>query len=101
MSDDWPFDDPRDYACLSLKSILEDGEPILLVSHDTDGTWQFLTGQDVKMPDARVVGLGEVYELDPSVGALADLPVDWEAWRETPDADWHREPADPMIDVDS
>lgn len=99
MSDDWPFSDPRDFACLSLKSILEDGLPILLVSHDSDGTWQFLTGDDVKMPDARVVGLGEVYDLDPTIAGVADLPIDWEAWRETVDAPWERGPGEPMIDV--
>lgn len=98
MSDDWPFDDPRDFACLSLRTILEDGAPILLVTHDTDGTWQFLTGEDVKMPEARVVGLGEMYDHDPSIARLADLPIDWEAWRETPEHEWQRGPGEPMIE---
>jgi hypothetical protein len=95
---DWPFPEPRDFACLCVKQILEDVAPILFVSHDTDGTWQFLTGEDVKMPDARVVGLGEMVDRDPTLIALADLPVDWEAWRATVDAPWERGAAEPLFE---
>jgi hypothetical protein len=33
---DWPFDQPRDCAVFTLRSIVFDGEPILYVSHDAD-----------------------------------------------------------------
>ncbi len=52
------------------------------VSHDVeDGMWQFLCGRAHKTNDARIVGLGEIYNLDRSIGELSDLPYGFEANR--------------------
>lgn len=40
--------------------------------------------------DARIVGLGEILEIDPSLSELADLPYGWQAWRENASAPWQR-----------
>jgi hypothetical protein len=55
---DWPFDQPRNCAVFTLRSIIFDGEPILYVSHDADDDWQFLNGKPVDMAKAALVGLG-------------------------------------------
>jgi hypothetical protein len=71
--------------------VLERGEPILHVTHDTDDHgWQFLTG-DARAEDAKIILLEEAVELDPSVLQLADLPVGWHAWRTSVEEPWIRE----------
>lgn len=86
---DWPFEDAENTASLSMRPIFADGHPILFVTHDEeDGTWQFLTGGEPRQEDAMLVSLGSVFELDPSVGELADLPLGASASRESADAPW-------------
>jgi len=65
--------------------------PILYVSHDSDdGMWQFLDGEEVIELDARILGLKELIDIDPSLVQLADLPIGWTAWRETKFNRWIR-----------
>lgn len=88
---DWPFDELKNVAAMSMTQVIRDGQPILFVSHDAeDGMWQFLSGGTVCMADAMIVGLGEVYELDSSIGELADLPLGWTAERSSPGQCWQR-----------
>jgi hypothetical protein len=95
MSDTmWPFDQPRNCAMITLRSIAFDGAPILHVTHDLDDHgWQFLGLNDFSESDACVIALDEAGALDPSVLELADLPPGWRAWRPSRGAPWHREPA--------
>src|SRR5687767_14445355 len=87
--EDWPFDEPENVATMTVRQVTHEGHPILLVSHDAeDGMWQFLTGDPVDMADVLIVGLREVYRIDPSIGELADLPLGWEATRSSPGARW-------------
>ena len=88
---DWPFADRPNTASITTRQVLEDGAPILRVTHDDDdGCWQFLCGTTDDPADARVVGLGEMYARDATVGELADLPEGWKAWRAAPGLPWHR-----------
>ena len=90
---DWPFDQPRNGATFTLRSIAFGGAPILRVSHDADDHgWQFLDGQRVEPANAAVVALEEVVRLDPSVLELADLPPSWSATRATKSSPWQRAP---------
>jgi hypothetical protein len=86
----WPFTDAENVAVLILSDILERKTRILLVSHE-DGGWLFLNGRDViNRADVVEVSLKDVFELDPSVGELADLPCGWRAWRGAVDQAWRR-----------
>jgi hypothetical protein len=70
--------------------------PISLVTHDADdGMWQFLSVETGPLNDSdgRIVGLGEIVALDPTLTALVDLPVGWKAWRLSKDAPWQRSKA--------
>jgi hypothetical protein len=88
---DWPFDQPRNCAVLTLRSIVFGGAPILHVFHDADDHgWQFLGREDADEADAAVVALAEIVERDPSVLDVADLPPGWHAWRASRDAPWQR-----------
>ena len=87
------FQDPSNVAVVTTKKILKRTEWIGYVSHNIeDGAWQFLefnmTNPDVD--DAAVVGLGEIFEIDSTIADLADLPLGWNAWRETKESPWLR-----------
>jgi hypothetical protein len=92
MRRDWPFSDPPNVTTITTRQVLDEGYPILVVTHDEDdGGWQVLCGTTNDPKDGRVVGLDCMYERDPSIGELADLPLGWKAWREATDRDWIRE----------
>ncbi len=88
----WPFAEPQNTAVITLRPILAGKAEILRVRHDEDdGTWQFLGWQTPSEEEALVVSLRRVYERDPSIGELHDLPLGWRAWRRTREDRWIRE----------
>ena len=91
--DTWPFEEAtRNTASITTRPVLE-GAPILLVTHDADdGGWQFLCGTTNETEDGRIVGMGEMYDRDRSLGEIADLPEGWRAWRTAPGQPWQRGP---------
>ena len=66
---------------------------MLLVSRE-DGDWCFLCGDDHPQDPTyyRVVGIGHVIELDPTLRAVLDLDPNEEAERATPGQSWIRLP---------
>jgi len=85
------FNEPGNVATFTTRQILEDGRPILYVSHDEDdGSWQFLSGDPFSTEDALVVALHEIVEHDQSVCELGDLPLGWIAQRESVERPWKR-----------
>lgn len=91
--DAWPFDQPRNTAVITHRQIVQQGLPILLVTHDADDHgWQFLnTTLSNSSANVAVVGLGQIVRLDPSVLQVADMPPGWRATRKAPGAPWVRE----------
>ncbi len=89
--EDWPFDEPTNVVSITTSKVLEDGFPILLVTHDIDGGWQVLCGTTSHEADARVECLGCLYARDRTIGELADLPPGWRAWRESVVDPWQRQ----------
>ena len=101
-SDAWPFADARNTASVTTTHIMHHGVPILLVTHDAeDGTWQFHHGDIMSMSDALLVALLEIYEHDPSVGELADLPLGWQATRDAVGQPWTRQQSPPDTELTS
>lgn len=71
-------------------------ERLRLIAHvyrdaDDDG-FQFLSDGEKAEGDAMMVGLEEVFELDPTIGQLASLPPGWRATRGGPEEAWVVEP---------
>ncbi|MCA1566237.1 MAG: DUF2185 domain-containing protein [Acidobacteria bacterium] len=96
MNDHWPFSDPPNVATITTTKVLDEDHPILLVTHDEDdGGWQFLCGTTNDPEDGRVVGLDCIYNRDPTVAELSDLPLGWRAWRDAVGLPWHREESPP------
>ena len=86
----WPFTDARNTAVFTTRDVIEEGKPILLVTHDQDdGAWQFHTGKTVPASDDKVVALDEIIFRDPSVVELTDLPLGWSAIRDSITSPWN------------
>ena len=92
MEQSWPFDQPPNCAVISLRQIVNEGVPILRVSHDADDHgWQFLGGEQLTPADAMIVSLAEIVKIEPGLFALADLPPGWIASRQNANSKWVRE----------
>ena len=61
-------------AVIACRHVVQGVRPILRVTHDKDGMWQFLCGDVHEEADARVIALGEAAALDKGVRRIAWLP---------------------------
>jgi len=92
MNTSWPFDQPENCAVISVRQVMLEGAPVLLVTHDEeDHGWQFLAGGEFRTEDGVVVSFRSVVFKDPTLFELADLPPGWQAHRNGLDAAWVRE----------
>lgn len=97
---EWPFAAPSHATAFSTSRCIHEGWPFLMVYHDHEGDWQFHHGYLEDDDTCSVVCLGCVFDRDPSVAAVADLPIGWCATRESKDGPWSREAYDPQEDED-
>ena len=82
------FQEPLSTAVFTTKFVLE-GSTVLFVFHDEDGSWQFHGREDdVNEEDMRLIGLGEMIDLDKTILDLADLPNGFEATRSDKSSPW-------------
>jgi hypothetical protein len=88
----WPFSYPQDHRVFTTRFVLEEGLPILLVSHDPDGEWEFLCATTDDPKDAREVSLAFIVDADERLAEVADLPVGWRAFRDSPQSPWLQRP---------
>ena len=84
----FPFRDKPNTASFTCVHVLDRKRPILHVTHDEDGYWQFLCGAPHPEDEARIIALEEAYELDPSVGQLAGMDRGHSADRTDVSSDW-------------
>ncbi|SIO07496.1 DUF4262 domain-containing protein [Chitinophaga niabensis] len=87
---DFKFYEERNVATFTTKQVLE-GDPILYVSHNIDGDWQFHGSAEADLEDARIVCLEAITRLDPSVNQIYHLQYGWNAWRQDIHSDWEYE----------
>lgn len=88
MDQAFPFADAPNTACFTCRHVLDEGKPVLYVSHDDDGFWQFLCGSTHSEADARIVSLAEILKTDGSVADLAQLDYGEYAEAEDETSDW-------------
>jgi hypothetical protein len=81
---------------MTTDQVMEQDRPILLVTHgdDESGGWRFVNGRgDIDESSHGIsVHIQQMIERDPSLSAIADLPLGWRAWRSSEDASWNRAP---------
>lgn len=75
-------------AVLTCCHVLNKEEPILYVSHDEDGSWQFLCGKRHEINEAKLVSLKSIFTLDSSIKNLADMPCGYVAERNNKADNW-------------
>ena len=85
---EFPFKDAQNTACFTCCHVLEENKPILYVSHDQDGFWQFLCGWSHKEEDARIVSLAFILDIDETMSDLAELDYGEYAEAESGRSDW-------------
>jgi hypothetical protein len=87
----WRFADALNLSVFTVRQTVHGGRAVLFVSHDVDGSWQFLPGGNVSEADAMTVSLYSMISRDPSLMELADLPLGRQAYRRSVDSAWIRE----------
>ncbi len=99
--EEWPFSVLPTSRVITTAPVLEQGAPVLLVSHDDDedGGWQLLCGTTNRQEDGRAACFGCMLEKDPSLRALADLPPGWQARREDASSPWERQKPRSVLEV--
>lgn len=88
MNINFPFSDTPDTACFTCCHVLNENKPILYVSHDEDGYWQFLCGGQHTQADAKIVSLAEILKIDRSIADLAELNYGEYAEAADIESDW-------------
>lgn len=86
------FKESANTAVITTKNIINGKAWVGLVTHDNeDGGWQFLEfNGSPNQEDAAVVSLQEITRIDPTLFELSDLPLGWQARRETKESPWIR-----------
>lgn len=67
------FKEPKDSLCISCIHIVDEKAPILFVSHEDDGEWQFLCGSRHHESEVHVLSLSEIVDIDPTVNELCEM----------------------------
>jgi hypothetical protein len=85
---DYRFDEDRHLGVFVCKHVAARA-PILYVSHDADGDWQFLCGEaHGDAEGARLVCLEQMVAADPTLNELASLSTGQQATRQAVGAAW-------------
>lgn len=90
MEDKQYFLNPRG-GIFSLKGIVFDNKPVLHVTHDIGGDWQFLDLNDADENEIVFVHSEHLLERDSTLKEVSDLPEGWHAWRINIESTWQRE----------
>lgn len=88
----WQFNLPTDAGVFTTRQVLQGSEPVREVYHGRDGDWQFLCGTTLNTEDLKLVCLGCMVEVDPTIGELADMPPGWCGTRQARGEAWIQEP---------
>ncbi|HLY74386.1 MAG TPA: hypothetical protein VKU80_09730 [Planctomycetota bacterium] len=83
------------FGAQTCSHVLEEDQPILLVSRELDGeVLAVCGGENDSAATGRNLPLDRLLDLDPSLAQLADMPDGWVALRESPDHEWIRSKAE-------
>jgi hypothetical protein len=86
---DFKFREVKNLATFTTRQWIEQQKPILRVVHDSDGDWQFLTGDQLQ-EDIKIVALEELVLRDKTLNEIFDLEYGEAAEREFIGGKWTR-----------
>ncbi len=76
MTIGYKFADEENTACFVCDHVVSRQRPILHVTHDDDGYWQFLCGQnDHDESNAKLISLKQATEIDNTINDLYEMPM--------------------------
>jgi hypothetical protein len=92
INNEYKFKEAATTACFVCSHVLNRERPVLLVTHDDDGEyeyWQFLCGEtDHDDAQIKITSMKKATEIDPSVNDLHDMPVGVRADRKSIKDPW-------------
>lgn len=98
----WPIDNSNlNRLAIISKFVLNENQPILLVTHEDDGSWQILCGTTNKSEDCLVVCFHCIIQRYTFLKKLAWLPKNYLAWRYSEKDNWNIEPKISEIEWDT
>ena len=69
---DYKFRENKNLGVFTTKEFLEENKPIVRVTHDQNGDWQFLT-ENAELKDAKIIHLEHIIEKDKTLNELFRL----------------------------
>ncbi|WP_282124785.1 hypothetical protein [Algibacter mikhailovii] len=73
---EFKFSDAEDKAVFTCNHVTDEKSPILYATHDIDGDWQFLCGQNNHAEEkAKIISLKNAVELDNTLNELFEMPI--------------------------
>ena len=90
MTTAWKFHDAPNTACFTTTEVLN-GAPIVHVSHDYEGDWQFYGASDATASSsAKIASLAGLIGTNDLLADLHDLPYGWSAQWNAGAGNWER-----------
>ncbi|WKB82441.1 hypothetical protein [Cellulophaga omnivescoria] len=72
---EFKFSDAENKAVFTCNHVTDEKSPILYATHDSDGDWQFLCGQnDHTEENTKIISLKNAVELDNTLNELFEMP---------------------------
>ncbi|HLP19511.1 MAG TPA: DUF4262 domain-containing protein [Chitinophagales bacterium] len=87
---EFKFREPKNLTTFSTRQWMDENNPILRVIHDSDGDWQFLTGDQALIEDACIIALEQLVIRDKTLNEVFDLEYGEQAEREYIGGKWTR-----------
>src|SRR5919202_5590204 len=89
---DWPFERLQpDTMVMASPEVVTGKLPIVAVTHDDEGGWDFLDERGYADDSVGWVHFGQLYRDQPWLARFADLPADTQAWLGE-DGEWRQRP---------
>ncbi|MBT2563793.1 hypothetical protein J7E50_21460 [Pedobacter sp. ISL-68] len=82
------FKENLDTAVFTSKYVMTNSSPIVYIAHHEDGAWEFWGDQTINESEIVVVSLQQIIKVDPTILEVSDLPIGFNAIRETKEKPW-------------
>lgn len=82
------IDEEKNRAVITTKFVMRDKSPVVYVSYDEDGDWQFFGTEEITTDDAAVISASEILDLCPALAGLPNMKPGESVWRENENSEW-------------
>lgn len=82
------INEEKNKAVITTKHVMRDKSPIVYVSYDEDGDWQFFGIEDITTDDAAVISVSQILALCPALSELPDMKQGTAVHRENENSEW-------------